>query len=160
MQFYMITDDRITATEVHKTRHGNKYKKKISANVSECKDRWKNIRGSYSKYRAKLQTKSGQGAKRVKEYYLAPHLLFLDPFLKSRKSKGNIAEESALSADEETDSNEYEENGNIEVQSPDYILSTHSSHSPIPSPSTSVDDHLLAMKAPKTPSRKGDDLRK
>ncbi|CAH1971739.1 unnamed protein product [Acanthoscelides obtectus] len=108
----------------------------------------------------KLQTKSGQGAKRVYEYYLAPHLLFLDLFLKSRKSKGNIAEESALSADEGTDANEYEENGNIEVQSPDYILSTHSSHSPIPSPSTSVDDHLLAMKAPKTPSLKGDDLKK
>ncbi|CAH1962679.1 unnamed protein product [Acanthoscelides obtectus] len=119
-----------------------------------------NTAGSYSKYRAKLQTKSGQGAKRVKEYNLTPHLLFLDPFLKSRKSKGNIAEESALSADEETDANEYEENGNIEVQSPDYILSAHSSHSPIPSPSTFVDDHLLAMKAPETPSRKGDDLKK
>ncbi|CAG9773213.1 unnamed protein product [Ceutorhynchus assimilis] len=44
-----------------------KIAKKFSANVTECKDRRKNLRGSYSKYKAKLKTKSGQGAKRVKE---------------------------------------------------------------------------------------------
>ncbi|CAH2004063.1 unnamed protein product [Acanthoscelides obtectus] len=118
------------------------YRRSDYCNRSAQDQAWEQISKKKQCKWAKLQTKSGQKAKRVKEYYLAPHLLFLDPFLKSRKSKGNIAEESALSADEETDANEYEENVNIEVQSPDYILSTHS---PIPAQSTSVDDHLLAM---------------
>lgn len=110
--------------------------------MTECKDRWKNIRGSYSKYRAKLKTKSGQGAKRVKEYYLAPYLLFLDPFLKSRKSKGNIDEESdTLSNEEEAGMSEHEANtDNAEVLSLDNnsTLSMASPRSPLPSPSTST----------------------
>lgn len=86
--------------------------------MTECKDRWKNIRGSYSKYKAKLLTKSGQGTKRVKEYYLAPHLLFLDPFLKSRRSKGNLdEEESDMSVEEDIETDEHE-TYSAEVSSP------------------------------------------
>ncbi|CAH1958987.1 unnamed protein product [Acanthoscelides obtectus] len=93
----MITDDRIIATEVHKTRHGNKYKKKSV-------QMYPSVKTAGRIYEEAIQS-IGQNYKQnqdkeLNDYYLAPHL-FLDPFLKSRKSKGNIAEESALSADEE-----------------------------------------------------------
>lgn len=132
--------------------------------MTECKDRWKNLRGSYSKYKAKLKTKSGQGAKRVKEYYLAPHLLFLDPFLKSRKSRGNMDEESdTLSDGVEAGTSEHEANSDsAEVLSLDNnsILSMASSHSPLPSPSTSNYTQPLSIKIPATPIPKRDVFRK
>lgn len=70
----------------------------VSAN--DCKDRWKNIRNRYAKYRKTLLLPSGSGAKTVKEYYLAPHLQFLDYYLKSRRSKSNLADYD--SSNEET----------------------------------------------------------
>ncbi|CAG4969746.1 unnamed protein product [Colias eurytheme] len=58
--------------------------------VQACKDRWKNIRNRYAKYKKLLSLPSGSAVKRVKEYYLAQHLHFLDKYLKSRPSKSNL----------------------------------------------------------------------
>lgn len=62
--------------------------------AADCKDRWKNIRGRYVRYKNQKNLPSGSRAKRIKDYYLTPHLHFLDSFLKSRKSKGNMANET------------------------------------------------------------------
>ncbi|XP_049767875.1 uncharacterized protein LOC126101228 [Schistocerca cancellata] len=71
--------------------------RKIAAQLNEtvinCKERWKNIRGRYSKYR-KIVRSSDSGAKQVAEYYLASRLLFLDKFLKTRPAKGNLVLEN------------------------------------------------------------------
>ncbi|CAH1983581.1 unnamed protein product [Acanthoscelides obtectus] len=56
----------------------------------ECKERWKNVRGRYTKYKNQSKLPSGSGAKHIKEYYLASHLRFLDSFVRSRPSKSNI----------------------------------------------------------------------
>ncbi|KAF5276415.1 hypothetical protein FQR65_LT16337 [Abscondita terminalis] len=139
-----------------------KIAKKFNANVTECKDRWKNIRGSYSKYKAKLKTKSGQEAKQVKEYYLAPHLLFLDPFLKSRKSKGNIDKDWETSLREETERNEHEATDVVdEVLSPDNNSSSSAScFSPLSFNSTSIGSESTLRKVQEAPTPKRDDFRK
>nr|CAD7411071.1 unnamed protein product [Timema poppensis] len=65
--------------------------KEISESVEACKDRWKNLRGCYTRHLKSLITPSGSGARTKKPYYLAGHLQFLQPFTKSRKSQGNIS---------------------------------------------------------------------
>lgn len=62
----------------------------VFVSAKACKDRWKNIRTSYSKNKRSIISPSGSAAKPVKEYYLASSLRFLDNFLKSRPSKSNI----------------------------------------------------------------------
>ncbi|XP_046976417.1 uncharacterized protein LOC124542518 [Vanessa cardui] len=76
---------------------------KVGATAQECKERWKNIRCSYSKNKKRLDLPSGSGAKTIKEYYLSPHLHFLDNYLKSRPTKSN------LSKYDSTDGNDSEE---------------------------------------------------
>ncbi|XP_044750294.1 uncharacterized protein LOC123310728 [Coccinella septempunctata] len=52
----------------------------------ECKDRWRNLRGRYVKGKNKANIPRGSKRKH-KEYYLAPYLNFLDPFLKPPRRK-------------------------------------------------------------------------
>lgn len=86
--------------------------------AADCKDRWKNIRGRYVKCKNQKNLPSGSRAKRNKDYYLTPHLHFLDSFLKSRKSKGNIVNETppnerdtehSIDEEEDVDSEKAEE---------------------------------------------------
>ncbi|KAH9644066.1 hypothetical protein HF086_009779 [Spodoptera exigua] len=76
---------------------------KVGATAQECKERWKNIRCSYSKNKKRLDLPSGSGAKTIKEYYLSPHLHFLDNYLKSRPTKSNLSKYDC------TDGNDSEE---------------------------------------------------
>ncbi|CAH1963767.1 unnamed protein product [Acanthoscelides obtectus] len=69
--------------------------------AKDCKDRWKNIRCSYSKNKRNMSAPSGSAAKTPKEYYLAPNLRFLDSFLKSRPSKGNLGNDADRIEDED-----------------------------------------------------------
>lgn len=52
--------------------------------VHDCKERWKNLRGSYTRH---LKSVYGDGKRRP--YYLADHLSFLHPFTKTRAMKLN-----------------------------------------------------------------------
>lgn len=57
--------------------------------MQDCKERWKNLRACYSRHLKSLtDTPSGSAAKVKRPYYLAEALNFLQPFTKSRKSKG------------------------------------------------------------------------
>ncbi|XP_055921402.1 uncharacterized protein LOC129952673 [Eupeodes corollae] len=122
-----------------------KISKKFSASTSDCKERWKNIRGSYSKYTLKVK-KCAEGSKKVKEYYLAPYLSFLDPFLKSRDTTGYAVIEKSSETDEslfksEAEISECEDNyDNCEVVMPDECLSVHSSQSSTSPNSNSLND--------------------
>lgn len=121
--------------------------------VPECKDRWKNIRGRYSKYKAKLLAESGQPGKRVKEYYLASHLLFLDPFMKTRGNKYNTADEVVDTpiVKEETEGSELDDDDYYEtvIMSPDNSQDTCTYPlAPSPSPSTSREPKSLKVASP------------
>ncbi|XP_008188674.1 uncharacterized protein LOC103310953 [Acyrthosiphon pisum] len=61
--------------------------KKFDANMSECKERWKNLRACFTRH-LKAKPPSGSAAKIKKPYYLAEFLHFLEPFTKSRKQSG------------------------------------------------------------------------
>lgn len=54
----------------------------------------------------KKKVPSGSGVKPVKQYYLAPHLKFLDRFLKSRPAKGNIIEKPTSNRNEKLGADE------------------------------------------------------
>lgn len=75
--------------------------------VNDCKERWRNIRGSFTKYLNKT-VPSGSSAKPIKPYYLAENLQFLQPFTKSRKSKGNSKQIQDKNTAKETDSSKSE----------------------------------------------------
>lgn len=95
-------------------------------------------------------------AKRVKEYYLTPHLLFLDPFLKSRKNKGNINDETSSIGEESGEEEDDDREENV-IASLEENLSTRSS-SPTPSPSPHVNNNKSKIiKAPPSPSYNNDD---
>lgn len=71
--------------------------------VQDCKERWKNLRSCYTRHLKSLSGTSGSAAKTKRPYYLAEYLHFLQPFTKSRKSKGNISfPPSEISSPEET----------------------------------------------------------
>lgn len=54
--------------------------------MEDCKTRWKNLRACYSRHLKSLA--DGSAAKVKRPYYLAEDLHFLQPFTKTRKSKG------------------------------------------------------------------------
>jgi hypothetical protein len=56
--------------------------------VSECKERWKNLRASFTRYLKSVKLSCGDGNRYKKPYYLAEYLQFLKPFTKSRKENG------------------------------------------------------------------------
>ncbi|XP_074042252.1 uncharacterized protein [Leptinotarsa decemlineata] len=59
------------------------------ATVADCKKRWKNLRGSYTKH-LKTYVPSGSGASVKRPYYLSEYICFVLPFTKSRQPKGNV----------------------------------------------------------------------
>ncbi|CAI6353078.1 unnamed protein product [Macrosiphum euphorbiae] len=92
-----------------KTAAWNEISKTVNISVSECKEKWRNVRGRYLR-QIKEQPPSGSGAKRKKkDYYLSEYLHFIEPFTKSRPQTGNLqAQEndndgSETEADDEID---------------------------------------------------------
>lgn len=58
--------------------------------VPECKERWKNLRASFTRFLKSTKLSSGFGTKYKKPYYLAEYLHFLKPFTKSREQSGML----------------------------------------------------------------------
>ncbi|RVE53775.1 hypothetical protein evm_001667 [Chilo suppressalis] len=98
--------------------------------VKECKRRWSNIRNRYAKYKKLISQPSGSAAKTVKQYYLGPHLKFLDTYLKSRslKSKRRRANKSI---DAEDDSDADDRGSPLSVSPPPQIESIFNDPSPL-----------------------------
>ncbi|KAJ2938726.1 hypothetical protein O0L34_g3336 [Tuta absoluta] len=67
-----------------------KIAKQVNESVQDCRDRWRNIRNRYCKChnRRMLAARDASVAK-VKEYYLGPHLRFIDKFLRVKPRKSN-----------------------------------------------------------------------
>lgn len=68
--------------------------------VLECKERWKNLRASFTRFLKSTKLSSGCGTKYKKPYYLAEYLHFLKPFTKSREQSG-ILQNVSLEPDAE-----------------------------------------------------------
>ena len=68
--------------------------------MPECKERWKNLRASFTRFLKSTKLSSGYGAKYKKPYYLAEYLHFLRPFTKSRDQSG-ILRRASLEPDTE-----------------------------------------------------------
>lgn len=101
--------------------------------VNDCKERWKNIRNRYCKYRKSLLNSSNSGAKTVREYYLAPHLHFLDKYLKSRRPKSRQPADNVSDTDidiEESNMSPFRSPSNEIICVPGLI------HSPLSTPSS------------------------
>ncbi|XP_063219181.1 uncharacterized protein LOC134529231 isoform X1 [Bacillus rossius redtenbacheri] len=81
----------------------------VKCEPADCKDRWKNIRGRYVKCKNQKNLPSGNGVKQIKDYYLTPHLHFLDTFRKSCESKGNIMVSETSHSIEDTDNSVHQE---------------------------------------------------
>lgn len=64
---------------------------KFIITASNCKERWKHLRGSYTRYLMSNIGSSGSATKSRKPYYLAEHMHFLQPFTKSRQSVSSIS---------------------------------------------------------------------
>ncbi|XP_030747119.1 uncharacterized protein LOC115875744 [Sitophilus oryzae] len=56
--------------------------------VHDYKERWKNLKGSYTRHLKYINTPLGSAAKKKKPYYLAEHMTFLTPFTKSEYEEG------------------------------------------------------------------------
>ena len=68
--------------------------------MPECKERWKNLRASFTRFLKTTKLSSGCGIKYKKPYYLAEYLHFLKPFTKSREQSG-ILQSVSLEPDAE-----------------------------------------------------------
>lgn len=84
--------------------------------VSDCKDRWKNLRGSYTRHLKYENAPSGSAAKKKKAYYLAEYMTFLLPYTKSRQMKSNIVR--PLSDGENSDNGTESEVSNDILETP------------------------------------------
>ncbi|CAG9795211.1 unnamed protein product [Diatraea saccharalis] len=69
---------------------------KIDCTVSELKSRWKCIRSSYSRYKAKLNKSRQDDSLPPKKYYLSDALKYLDPYMKQKSVSGNDPEEEIV----------------------------------------------------------------
>jgi hypothetical protein len=72
----------------------------LFVSVLECKERWKNLRASFTRFLKSSKLSSGCGTKYKKPYYLAEYLHFLKPFTKSREQSG-ILQRVSLEPDTE-----------------------------------------------------------
>ncbi|XP_066960700.1 uncharacterized protein [Macrobrachium rosenbergii] len=70
---------------------------------TECKSRWKHLRGGLTRYIKKRQGKSGQGAKSIRQFYLWDVMQFVLPFLKSRIQTGTLPTPSPADDSEDPD---------------------------------------------------------
>lgn len=95
-------------------RAWEKIAKEVSGSVLECKERWKNLRASFTRYLKSIKLSSGDGNRYKKPYYLAEYLHFLKPFTKSRKQSGKLQRVS-LSSEPDTEEQAYDN----EMESPE-----------------------------------------
>lgn len=73
----------------------------------ECKERWKNLRASFTRYLKSIKLSSGDGNRYKKPYYLAEYMHFLKPFTKSRKQIGKL-QRVGLSSEPDTEEQDYD----------------------------------------------------
>ncbi|XP_028168705.1 uncharacterized protein LOC114358832 [Ostrinia furnacalis] len=99
---------------------------KMNESVADCKERWKNIRGCYTRHLKNRNRASGSSSKSkyVKPYYLAEQLQFLDGFTKTRPPKGFFYAEPRAEMDQEDLEMEEDSDNSCDAETP----------SPIPSP--------------------------
>lgn len=64
---------------------------KFIITASNCKEQWKHLRGSYTRYLKSNIGSSGSATKSRKPYYFVKHMHFLQPFTKSRQSVSLIS---------------------------------------------------------------------
>ncbi|XP_050444008.1 transcription factor Adf-1-like [Adelges cooleyi] len=76
--------------------------KQLSATVSDCKERWKNLRGSYTRHLKSAIGPSGAATKPKKPYYLAEYMHFLHPFTKSRQSVSSMSNDYNFSCSQKS----------------------------------------------------------
>lgn len=74
--------------------------KNVCFAVTECKEKWKNLRTTFSRSRKPLP--SGSSAKK-KKYYLQDVMAFVSPFIKSRKQDGNLPSPTTETEDDIVD---------------------------------------------------------
>ncbi|XP_031332046.1 uncharacterized protein LOC116162547, partial [Photinus pyralis] len=79
-----------------------------------CRERWRNIRGSF--LRSLKKPRSGAGTNEKKKYYLSDHLQFILPFTKSKASTGNLETIDDNSEEENSESQENTENEDLHSQ--------------------------------------------
>ncbi|XP_055627768.1 uncharacterized protein LOC129778274 [Toxorhynchites rutilus septentrionalis] len=73
----------------------------LKLSVSQCKEKWKNLRTAFS--RSMKKPPSGSGAKRTKDYYLKDVMQFLTPFMKSKAQQSNLPNEADQIPQENSD---------------------------------------------------------
>lgn len=88
----------------------------LSITGNDCKTKWKSIRSSYIRS-LNSKSKSGSGAGSKKEYYLTPHLRFLNPFTKNRTQEGNISETQNSSHHNDSENSNF---SNVDVFNHDF----------------------------------------
>ena len=91
-------------------KSGNNEKLYLFA-AKEVETRWKNVRDGFMKYRRKLKTRSGDGAKTLKEYKYANVMSFLIPYLDDRPTSGNLGVDSHDDEDDDDDTQQETSNG-------------------------------------------------
>ncbi|CAH0599977.1 unnamed protein product [Chrysodeixis includens] len=103
----IYNDDRVD--------YGNRYvqdkawgaiAKNLKDSVTDCKERWKNLRNRYCKYQKAQAEASSTGLKtwlKITEYYLAPHLRFLDNYMQSRYLKSLQQNDDLSDSDDDTE---------------------------------------------------------
>lgn len=79
--------------------------------MPNCRERWRNIRGSF--LRSLKKPRTGTGTNEKKKYYLFDHLQFILPFTKSKASTGNLETLDENSEEGNSDSQENTENEDL-----------------------------------------------
>ncbi|KAF5289776.1 hypothetical protein FQA39_LY03693 [Lamprigera yunnana] len=90
----------------------------VKDTVSNCRERWRNIRGSF--FRSLKKSPSGSRTNAKKRYYLTDYLEFIRPYTKSKASTGNletILDNVHNSEEGNSDSQEDMENRDLASQS-------------------------------------------
>ncbi|KAK0133379.1 Transcription factor Adf-1 [Merluccius polli] len=87
---------------------------------SECKKKWKYLRGQLRKEKKKEKDRrrSGAAASKVKPWRYAAIMAFLNPFLEDRSTSSNMEGEDSESEDQEEDDEDQEQEQNDEQLQP------------------------------------------
>ncbi|KAG5885991.1 hypothetical protein JTB14_025386 [Gonioctena quinquepunctata] len=86
----------------------------VNDTVSNCRERWRNIRGSF--LRSLRKPPSGSGSNAKKKYYLTNYLEFILPYTKSKPCTGNL--ETLLDSDDNSVEGNSNSQENTEKQDP------------------------------------------
>ncbi|CAK9814759.1 hypothetical protein ANTPLA_LOCUS8331 [Anthophora plagiata] len=68
----------------------------VNASAAECKEKWKNLRASFSRH---LRNQNTANLKSKKRYYMADYMDFLLPYSKFRRPDNNLNEEGTMAGE-------------------------------------------------------------